>query len=158
MLSETARRRLADIVELQPTKNAELQDRWGLDSGSDVHQYLEAELKEYYYRDENSLIRATPAADDLVADLVDTAPSSSIQLTERQAAVLAILPGPDERARSVVSILHDLEPELAEPPSADTLQSDLTALADRGLVTVVNRLVPTYKRAETTAEVTVESA
>jgi hypothetical protein len=61
-LSEEARDRLADVVELQPTKNSELQDRWELDSGSDVHQYLESELSDYYYRDDNSLIRASSAS------------------------------------------------------------------------------------------------
>jgi hypothetical protein len=43
-LTEEARSRLADIVELQPTKNKVLQDRWELSSGSEVHQYLETEL------------------------------------------------------------------------------------------------------------------
>ena len=62
-LSEQARSRLADLVALQPTKNAELQERWGMESGSEVHQYLESELKEYYYRDDDSLIRATPTAE-----------------------------------------------------------------------------------------------
>ena len=40
-LSDEARERLADVVALQPTKNAELQAQWEMDSGSDVHQYLE---------------------------------------------------------------------------------------------------------------------
>ena len=57
--------RLGDIVELQPTKNKELQDRWGLDSGSEVHQYLEGHLKEYYFRDDDSLIRSTAEAVEL---------------------------------------------------------------------------------------------
>ena len=57
--------RLADVVELQPTKNSELQERWGVDSGSEVHQYLEGHLKEYYYRDDDSLIRSTPEAVEL---------------------------------------------------------------------------------------------
>jgi len=70
-LSDEARERLADIVELQPTKNSELQDRWGMDSGSDVHQYLENELKEYYYRNEDSLICATPEAVEVMDQLTD---------------------------------------------------------------------------------------
>ncbi|MFW5905887.1 MAG: DUF5797 family protein, partial [archaeon] len=32
-LSEAALKRLADVVALQPTKNAELQDRWEMESG-----------------------------------------------------------------------------------------------------------------------------
>jgi len=35
-LSEEARSRLADIVSMQPTKNGDLQDRWGLDGGSEA--------------------------------------------------------------------------------------------------------------------------
>jgi len=70
VLSEQAKKRLADVVQLQPTKNKELQERWGIDSGSEIHQYLESELGEYYYRDDNSLIRATEEA----AELVDVAP------------------------------------------------------------------------------------
>jgi hypothetical protein len=58
-LSEDALDRLADVVELQPTKNAELQQRWGMESGGEVHRFLEDELREYYYRDEDSRIRAT---------------------------------------------------------------------------------------------------
>ena len=42
--------RLEDVVELQPTKNSELQERWGVDSGSAVQRYLEDHLTEYYYR------------------------------------------------------------------------------------------------------------
>ena len=30
--------RLADVVRLQPTKNAELEDAWGVDGGSAVHR------------------------------------------------------------------------------------------------------------------------
>lgn len=157
MPSETARRRLADIVELQPTKNAELQNRWGLESGSAVHQYLEAELEEYYYRDEDSLIRATPAATKLLDD-GDNAGPPTVTVTTRQAALLTVLPDPDERALSVVAVLHELESETDDVPTADTLQADLTKLADRGLVTVVDRLVPTYKLASTDVETVVESA
>ena len=61
-LSEANRNHIADLVRLQPTKNSELQDEWGLPSGSKVHQYLQSELSDYYFRDEDSLIRASPAA------------------------------------------------------------------------------------------------
>src|SRR6056297_1637622 len=105
-LSEEARERLADLVELQPTKNAELQERWGLDSGSEVHQYLENELKDYYYRDDNSLIRATSEA----ADLVDVEPGvvadeesgvpSAIRVPQLQQQVFSVVAGPDEETES----------------------------------------------------------
>src|SRR6056297_1660700 len=106
-LSDEARERLADLVALQPTKNAELQERWGLDSGSDVHQYLENHLKDYYYRDDNSLIRAT----DEAADLTGVEPGVEggegdgegevpdiVRVPTLQAQVLAVLAGPEERS------------------------------------------------------------
>lgn len=67
-LAETARTRLADIVELQPTSNGELADAWGFLSGSDVYQYISSELDDYYYRDDNNYIRATDRAEELIAD------------------------------------------------------------------------------------------
>ncbi len=142
-LSEEAMRRLADIVELQPTKNGELQERWGLDSGSAVHQYLEAELSEYYYRDEDSLIRATPDAAELVGGEADT----TVRLTAAEADIIAVLARPDERAQSVVSVLHDLREVRDADPATDALRRRLKRLADRGLVEVVRRTVPTYKLA-----------
>lgn len=54
--------RLCDVVELAPTKNGELMDRWNMESGSDVHRYLERNLGDYYYRGDDKLIRPTDAA------------------------------------------------------------------------------------------------
>jgi len=105
VLSSEAQARLVDLVKLQPTKNKELQERWNLDSGSEVHQYLESELKSYYYRDENSLIRATDGAEQLVSDepegstkketsedefdpsSTDSSPDGSIDLQERDLVI-----------------------------------------------------------------------
>src|SRR6056297_2386496 len=124
-LSDEARERLADLVELQPTKNKELQERWGLDSGSEVHQYLENNLKEYYYRDDNSLIRATAEA----ADLVDVEPGvevtgggdgdevpSVIRVPDLEAKVFRVLAGPDDRSESVVSVLNKVRDEYDDDP------------------------------------------
>ena len=105
-LSEEAKSRLTDLVTLQPTKNKELQDRWGLESGSDVHQYLESELKEYYYRDENSLIRATPEAAALVG--IDTG-DDVVRVPKLQVEIIETLAGPDDDPQSVVSVLHALQ-------------------------------------------------
>lgn len=58
--------RLHDLVRLEPTSNSELLNQWGLDSGSEVHSYLESHLKTYYYRDEDSYIRVTEEAKDFV--------------------------------------------------------------------------------------------
>lgn len=138
-LSDQARQRLADLVELQPTKNKELQDRWGLDSGSDVHAYLESELGDYYYRDDDSLIRATPAA----ARLVDGT-QSSITITPLQDAVLTVLPGPDEDPISVVATLHRLDDDSV---SVDAVRRALRGLVDRGLAEDIHRTVPTYRLA-----------
>jgi hypothetical protein len=148
-LSEEARERLADVVELQPTKNAELQERWGMESGSEVHQYLESELKDYYYRDDNSLIRATEAA----ADLVDVEPgvsdngdgSQRIRVPQLHAQVFEVLAGPDERSQSVVSVLQDLRATFDVDPSADDVRDALQSLKRKGVVEVVYRTVPTFK-------------
>jgi hypothetical protein len=144
-LPEEARERLADIVELQPTKNAELQDRWGLASGSDVHQYLESELDEYYYRNADSLICATPKAEARLGDGdVDGLRTVSGSTLDRQ--VTAALPGPDGEPQSVVATLHDIRGE-AHDPDVDAVRSSLHALVDRGLVDRVQRAVPTFRLA-----------
>jgi hypothetical protein len=144
-LSEAARERLTDIVELQPTKNAELQERWGFDSGSEVHGYLESELGEYYYRNADSLICATPEAEALLGGEPDSgARTVSGSPLERQA--IAALPGPDEEPQSVVATLQDIR-EAGQDPEVDEVRSSLHALVDRGLVERVQRAVPTFRLA-----------
>lgn len=149
-LSEEARERLADLVELQPTKNSELQERWGVESGSEVHQYLESELKDYYFRDDNSLIRATSEA----ADLVDVEPGvvgdeggvpDMIRVPELQRQVFAVVAGPDEESESVVSVLNKLREEFGVDPTAEDVRSALQSLRRKGVVEVVYRTVPTFR-------------
>jgi hypothetical protein len=65
-LTDTELSRLRDIVELSPTSNGELQNRWGLDESADVHHYLEEHLSEWYYRDSDSRIQVTDDARDIV--------------------------------------------------------------------------------------------
>lgn len=65
-LTETEQKRIVDIVRFEPTGNSQLENRWGLESGSEVHQYLESHLSAYYYRDSESYIRATEEAKDFV--------------------------------------------------------------------------------------------
>ncbi|MGA9402180.1 DUF5797 family protein [Haladaptatus sp.] len=163
-LSEEARDRLADLVELQPTKNSELQDRWGLESGSEVHQYLENELKEYYYRDENSYIRATTEANDLVdvepgvvADEEDDVPSV-VRVPKLQKQVFDVVPAPDERSASVVAVLHSLRDEFDIDPEVDDVRSALQSLKRKGVVDVVYRTVPTFKLTVARDEITVEES
>jgi len=67
-LTATKRDRIEDIVRLQPTKNATLQNQWGLASGSAVHDYLKSELADYYLRDAEGVIRASDEAKGLVND------------------------------------------------------------------------------------------
>jgi hypothetical protein len=144
-LSEQARGRLADVVALQPTKNATLQERWGLDSGSEVHAYLESELGEYYYRNENSLICATPEAEALIGgEAVDG--EHRIDATPLQAAVLDVLCGPDEEPQSVVATLHALR-EAGRDPTVDEVRSTLRTLVDKGAVERVRKTVPTFRLA-----------
>ena len=151
-LSEEATSRLTDIVTLQPTKNGELQDRWGLESGSEVHSYLESELKEYYYRDEDSLIRATPEAAELVGiDLDDDV----VGVPPLQAGIIDTLAGPDEEPQSVVSVLHALEDD-GVGTDVDSVRSALRGLADKGIVEVVRKTVPTFRLAVERESIDVE--
>ncbi len=143
-LSDEARERLVDVVELQPTKNGDLQERWDMDSGSDVHQYLESELKEYYYRNEDSLICATPDAVELVGG--PDADEQTIAVTPLQSSILEVLAGPDEDSQSVVSVLHDLR-DAGEDSTVDDVRSALRSLADKGIVEIVQKTVPTFRLA-----------
>ena len=157
-LSETARQRLADIVELQPTKNAELQARWDMDSGSEVHAYLEDELKPYYFRNDDSLICATVDAEAIVAgEEPDADGPRTIRATALQAAVLDALPGPEAEPQSVVATLQDLR-AAGRDPTVDEVRSALHAMADRGVVERVTRAVPTFRLAVARDAIEVEGA
>ncbi len=151
-LSDEALDRLADIVSLQPTKNGELQERWGLESGSDVHGYLESELKQYYYRDENSLIRATPEAAELVG--IDTE-DDIVRVPSLQAKIIDVLPDPKAEPQSVVATLHALE-RSGEETDVDAVRSGLRSLEDKGLVSVVKKTVPTFRLAIDRDEIEIE--
>jgi hypothetical protein len=153
-LSAEARERLADVVALQPTKNGELQSQWDMESGSDVHQYLESELKDYYYRDENSLICATPEAVSLVGG--EDAGETSVTVTAFQEGVIAVLPDADEEPNSVVATLHALR-ETGEDPEVDAVRSALRSLAEKGVVERVQKTVPTYRLAVSRDQVNVET-
>ena len=162
-LSEEAKTRLADVVELQPTKNAELQERWELESGSEVHQYLENELKEYYFRDDNSLIRATAEAADLVdvepgVESDDGGPPSRVRVPELQTQILEVLAGPDERSLSVVAVLHALRESFDVDPDTDEVRSGLQSLRRKGVVEVEYRTVPTFRLAVERDDLDVETA
>jgi hypothetical protein len=166
-LTDEERERLADVVRLQPTKNGELQERWGLDSGSEVHHYLEDHLADYYYRDDNSLIRAT----DEAAEITGAEPAvegdgdgdgdgipSRIRVPELQAQVFQVLAGPDERSESVVSTLHGVREEFDVDPSAEDVRSALQSLRRKNVVEVIYRTVPTFRRTVEHDEITVEVA
>lgn len=162
-LSDEAKERLADIVRLQPTKNKELQNRWELDSGSEVHQYLESELKDYYYRDDNSLIRATAEAAELVgvdpgveSDGEEESIPSVIRVPELEARVFDVVAGPDERSESVVSVLNKLREAFDVDPDVDDVRRALQSLRRKGVIDVVYRTVPTFKLAVERDEVDVE--
>ncbi|MFB6251000.1 MAG: DUF5797 family protein [Halobellus sp.] len=153
-LSEEEIARLADVVRLQPTKNKELQDAWGMESGSEVHQYLEGELSDYYYRDDNSLIRATPEA----ADLVDVEPGieggeenggvpSVIRVPELESQVFAVVAGPEDRSESVVSVLNGIRGAFNADPPVEDVREALQSLRRKGVVEVIYRTVPTFRLA-----------
>lgn len=156
-LSEEARERLADVVELQPTKNGELQERWDLESGSDVHQYLESELREYYYRDENSLIRATVEGIELVGgDPAEAERDRTVTVTPLEARIVEVIAGPDDRSESVVSVLTTLREVHGIDPSAGEVRRALQRLKRKGIVTVEYRTVPTFRLAVAREDVDVE--
>lgn len=147
-LSEDEKARLADVVQLQPTKNKQLQDRWGLDSGSAVHQYLENHLQEYYYRDDNSLIRAT----DEAANVADVDPGiegddipSVIRVSPLQASIFEHVAGPDARSQSVVSVLQTVREVTEEEPTVDDVREALESLRRKGVLERIYRTVPTYR-------------
>ncbi len=151
-LSEEAKDRLADVVELQPTKNAELAERWGMDGGSEVHGYLEGELKEYYFRDDNSLIRATEEAAELVdvepgvqGGGEDGGPPSAIRVPQLHAQIVAVLAGPEAESESVVSVLHKLRAEYGIDPDVDAVRSGLQSLRRKDVVEAIYRTVPTFR-------------
>jgi hypothetical protein len=148
-LSEEERERLGDIVRLQPTKNKELQERWELDSGSAVHQYLENHLKEYYYRDENSYICATAEAADLLGIETSTEDDdgtpSILRVPELEAQAFAVVAGPDDRSESVVSVLNKIRAEFDAEPEAGDVRRALQSLRRKGVVEVIYRTVPTFK-------------
>lgn len=161
-LAEEDRERLADIVELQPTKNGELQDRWGMDSGSEVHAYLEDALSEYYYRDDNSLIRAT---DDAVA-LVDVKPGVEddgdgrllVRIPPLERELVDVLPGPEEDSISVVASLERLRDAAGIDADVDDVREALQTLRRKGVVEARHRLVPTYRLAKPRDTIVVEAA
>jgi curved DNA-binding protein CbpA len=67
-LTEQDAGRIEDIIELQPTTNSQLQKRWDMDSGSEVHQYLEDVISNFYERNSNKKIVATNSAERLIND------------------------------------------------------------------------------------------
>lgn len=145
-LSAEAEERLADIVELEPTKNSELQERWGMDSGSDVHSYLESELKAYYYRNDDSFICATPEAKAIVAGEDPETVERVIDATDIETEILAVLPGPDGDPQSVVSTLHHLR-EAGREADIDEVRSALQSLTGKGAAERVRTTVPTFRLA-----------
>ena len=62
------RSRVKDIVQLAPTSNGELADAWGLQTGKEAWQHLNAELDDYYERDTNNKVQPTNKAHDLVSE------------------------------------------------------------------------------------------
>ena len=158
-LEERAKRRLADVVALAPTKNSELQDRWDMDSGSEVHQYLESELKDYYYRNEDSLICATPDGRRIVqeAGLVEgTDDDQHITVPPVQARVLDVIAGSDDETQSVVSVYHALEDAGYDNYEIDEVRSALHSLVEKGVIERVRKTVPTFRLAVERSELAVD--
>lgn len=163
-LTDEERARLADVVRLQPTKNSELEEAWGVEGGSEVHQYLETHLTEYYYRDDDSLIRATAEANELVdvepgieADEAVGGVPDVIRVPALEAQVFAVVAGPGERSESVVSVLNKLRAAYDIDPEAADVRRALRSLRRKNVVEVVYRTVPTFRLAVERDAVDVES-
>lgn len=135
---------LRDIRELEPTTNGELQEQWGLDSGSDVADVLRNDLDGHTYRDDDYKIRANndaPAPDhpdtdvnpgggnddavavegdavDTVADDVDTPPE------EEQTRATD---GAEGQQDGVTSVAHDSTDEQDDPLSVDAAHTSVGA-------------------------------
>ncbi len=151
-LSEEARSRLADIADREPTKNKELQEAWGMESGSEVHQYLESELRDYYYRDDDSLIRVTDEARAIVEGAGGES-GVAVELSGIEREVFEVVPGPEDRSESVVSILHRVREEYDVDPSVEEVRKALQTLARKDVLEKVVRTVPTYRLALPRSEV-----
>jgi hypothetical protein len=67
-IDDTAATRIRAIVEIAPTSNGELAEKWGFGSGSEVYEYLSSELNQYYTRNEEKYIVPTDEAKRLVED------------------------------------------------------------------------------------------
>jgi|GEM_PF-5906315 len=113
-LPEREQERVVDLVRLQPTKNAEIQEKWGLNDGSEVHQYLESELKNYYHRDGDGYIRATDAAEEFAQNHQDLYQDVTRPEDEPEEE-------PDLRRRDLVIALVTLSQELGHLPSAEEI-------------------------------------
>jgi len=157
-LSEEELDRLADVVELQPTKNAELQERWEMDSGSEVHGFLESTLGEYYYRNEDSLICATPEAEALVGEESSGSGPRVVAGTRLQRQVLDVLPDPEGEPQSVVATLQDVREATGSDPDVDDVRSALYTLDDKGLAERVRKTVPTFRLAVPRDRIEIELA
>lgn len=148
VLSSEAQARLADLINLQPTKNNELQERWNLDSGSEVHQYLESELKSYYYRDENSLIRATDGAEQLLNDEPDSSTKKGASEDELEHSSTASSPDEsiDLQERDLIIELVSLTQEMGRLPTASEV-NDQCRNTHQEYREVFGSLVTAYKQA-----------
>ncbi|GAB6878523.1 DUF5797 family protein [Halorubrum gandharaense] len=163
-LSDEELEHLSDVVRLQPTKNSELQEAWEMESGSEVHQYLENHLKEYYYRDDDSLIRSTAEANELVDvepgieadEVAKGGVPDTIRVPELESQVFRVVADHDERSESVVSVLTKLREEFDVDPEAGDVRRALQSLRRKNVVEVVYRTVPTFKLAVPRDDVTVE--
>jgi len=68
-LSEFDVNRLCGIMELQPTTNSELQNRWDMESGSEVYQYLNQNLDDFYERNGENKIVVNRSAESFIEAL-----------------------------------------------------------------------------------------
>lgn len=65
-LTAEEKSRLKDIIELAPSSDSELQEKWGLEETGDVYHYLEDHLSSQYYRDSEHQIHPSSKAEEFL--------------------------------------------------------------------------------------------
>jgi Fe2+ or Zn2+ uptake regulation protein len=73
-----------------------------------------------------------------------------------QVGIIQVLAGPDEKAESVVSVLHKLR-ETGFDPQVEAVREGLRALANKGVVESARRTVPVFRLAVARADLEVET-
>lgn len=130
-LSESDRRVL-DVVELQPSKNSELAERWGFDDSSRVYSYLQDELDRYTTRNNDKFLCATDTARRRVIDLIKR---NNIKVTKEPPVVptpaKTPIEKPDRRKPSKKSMASSSNTTKSSPSSSNAASGKSSSKASQ---------------------------